>query len=67
MIVLKELPNGFTLYREPNGVGGYRYWSDEVGGGVVVWDTSLVEQSTILAAMTEEARRAREEAPPLSQ
>ena len=33
---------GHYLYVEDNGVGGKRYWSDEIGSGVVVWDTSLV-------------------------
>jgi hypothetical protein len=55
--VLGFLPNGATLYRETNGVGGHRYWSDEVGGGVCVWDTCLVDVSTILAAVVEEQRR----------
>ena len=49
------LPNGCTLYWEPNEVGGRRYASDEVGGGVHVWDTALVNESTLLAALTIEA------------
>lgn len=53
-----ELPNTCTLYREPNEVGGFRYWSDEVGGGVCVWDTCLVGEDTLLAAIVEEKRRA---------
>lgn len=59
--VVCRLPNGCTLYREPNAVGGHRYWSDEVGGGVMLWDTCLVDDSTLLAALTEEARRRKEE------
>lgn len=51
------LPNGATLYRQRNGAGGYAYWSDEIGGGVMVWDTVLVGQDTLLAALTEEHRR----------
>jgi hypothetical protein len=54
--VLCQLPNGSTLYREDNGVGGHRYISDEVGGGVCVWDTCLVASATLLAALTEDAR-----------
>ena len=50
------LPNGCTLYREPNEVGGHRYWSDEVGGGVFLWDTSIVDSSSLLAAIVEEER-----------
>lgn len=42
---------GNTLYRELNGVGGYRYWSDEIGGGVVVWDTALVSVEMLQLAI----------------
>lgn len=56
-----QLPNGSTLYREPNEVGGHRYWSDEVGGGVMAWDTCLVGRGTLLAALVEEERRHRTE------
>lgn len=38
---------GYSIYRAPNGVGGWRYWSDEIGGGVMVWDTSLADRSTL--------------------
>ena len=50
-------PNGATLYRKPNGVGGYTYFSDEVGGGAVVWDTCIIDSATLLCAIVEEARR----------
>ncbi len=49
------LPNGCHLYWEDNEVGGRRYDSDEVGGGINVWDTCLVQDSTLLAALTQEA------------
>lgn len=58
--IVCRLPNGCTLYRESNGVGGHRYWSDEVGGGVMLWDTCLVDPSTLLAAIVEEHRAIRE-------
>lgn len=58
--VVGQLPNGSTLYRELNEAGGHRYWSDEIGGGVVVWDTCLVASDTLLAAVVEEERRIRE-------
>jgi hypothetical protein len=57
-----KLPSGCTLYRKPNGVGGYRYYHDETGGGLLIWDTSLVSELTLLIAITEEGRRARVEA-----
>ena len=49
------LPNGCHLYWKINEVGGRTYYSDEVGGGVGVWDTCLVQDSTLLAALTQEA------------
>ena len=57
-----ELPNGCMLFVENNAAGGRTYWSDEIGGGVVVWDTCLVASSTLLAAITEENRAAVKEA-----
>lgn len=50
-------PNGAHLFRKPNRIGGYTYFSDEIGGGVEVWDTSLVAESTLLAAITCEHHR----------
>jgi hypothetical protein len=49
------MPNGCCLYWQENEVGGRRYFSDEIGCGVEVWDTALVDQSTLLTAMTVEA------------
>jgi hypothetical protein len=52
--MLKEVgrdSRGNTLYVEGNGVGGKRYWSDEVGGGVMVWDTSLVSAEMMRLAL----------------
>lgn len=57
-----DLPNGCSLYREPNGAGGYRYHTDEIGHvETIVWDTCLVDMSTLMAAITEEMRREKEE------
>lgn len=57
-----DLPGGHKLHRQPNGAGGWAYFSDQIGGGVVVWDTSLVDQTTLLIAMAEEGKRADAEA-----
>jgi len=51
------LPNGFHLYRKLNEAGGYTYYSDEVPTGCEVWDTALIDVSTLLATLTEECRR----------
>jgi hypothetical protein len=49
-----RLPNGCHLYYKDNEAGGRTYWSDEIGGGVMVWDTCLVDQDTLLAAIVQE-------------
>ena len=41
MEVIGTTPQGYTIWKESNGVGGHRYWSDAIGGGVCVWDTCL--------------------------
>lgn len=38
---------GYTIFRQVNEVGANRYWSDEIGGGVVAWDTCLVDAGTL--------------------
>ncbi|MCB1970964.1 MAG: hypothetical protein KDG54_11210 [Geminicoccaceae bacterium] len=48
---------GYALYRRPNGVGGHTCYSDEIGGGVLAWDTSLVDRETMLAFLMIEDRR----------
>jgi hypothetical protein len=50
------LPNGCTLYVANNVAGGRTYFSDEIGGGVMVWDTCLVDTASILQAIVEEDR-----------
>ena len=55
------LPNGCTLYWYSNPAGGRAYYSDEIGGGVLVWDTSLVDEGTLLAAMAHERKLAYKE------
>lgn len=42
---------GHSIYRADNEVGGTRYWSDEIGGGVIVWDTCLVDIESLEAAI----------------
>jgi len=45
-----------TLYVEDNEVGGRRYWSDAIGGGVVVWDTYLVSSEELRLCLWVEER-----------
>jgi len=42
-----QTPRGYTIFVEDNEVGGKRYWSDEIGGGVMVWDTALATPETL--------------------
>lgn len=58
---LGPTPKGAHLFRGPDGAGGYSYFSDEVGCGVSVWTTSLVDEGTLLAAMFHEHKRKYEE------
>lgn len=51
-----QMSNGYCLYWKDNEVGGRTYFSDEIGGGVFVWDTSLVYESTLKAAIAQEAK-----------
>lgn len=46
------LPKGNSLfvYMDPT-VGALEYWSDEVGGGVMVWQSALVDPETLEAAI----------------
>ncbi len=55
-IPLKELARdsrGYRLYVETTELGR-RYWSDEIGGGVMVWDTALVSLEMLRLALHEE-------------
>lgn len=49
-----RLPNGCTLYWNET-EQGREYISDEIGGGVVVWHTALVDAGSLLAAIVQEA------------
>lgn len=56
LIEVCTLASGCRLYRRTNQVGGWTYYSDEIGGGVTVWDTALVGEDVLLAAMADRAR-----------
>lgn len=51
------LPNGAHIYRKQNKAGGHTYYSDECGIEVVIWDTCLVAESTLLTALVCEHHR----------
>ncbi len=54
-------PKGNHLYRKSNSAGGHIYMSDETGVSVVVWDTCLIDEGTLLAAMACEHHRRSQE------
>jgi len=51
----RELPNGCTLFWRPNEAGGRTFISDAVPCGTVVWDTGLVDEDTLRAAIEVQA------------
>ncbi len=57
MLEIAEDSRGNHLYVEPNGVGGHRYWSDDIGGGVMIWDTTLGSIEMIELALVCEKKR----------
>lgn len=57
MALATDFPDGTSLYVQNNEAGGYTYYSDEIGCGVMVWDTALVSEKTILAAIEHYRRR----------
>ncbi len=54
---IAEDSRGNHLYVEPNEVGGHRYWSDDIGGGVMIWDTALGSIEMIELALAHEKKR----------
>ena len=46
-VLIFETPEGYGIYAKKNEAGGRTYFSDEVGGGVFVWDTALVSRTTL--------------------
>jgi hypothetical protein len=47
------LPNGCHLFWHMT-EQGREYFSDEIGGGVYVWHTALVDSETLIAAVNQE-------------
>lgn len=47
---------GVTIWWKDNEAGGRTYYSDEVGGGVLVWDTCLVYIDSLFAVLDQEMK-----------
>lgn len=52
-VVIGETPNGYVVSREEDGVGGYRYWYDEMGIPVVLLDTSIIPLDALEIAIND--------------
>lgn len=61
LIEIGKTDSGHTIYCKENGVGGHTYWSDSIGGGVVVWDTCLVSEEEMLFVIKYERLRRKNE------
>lgn len=59
MIELGRTPRGYTIFVEKNELNANRYWSDEIGGGVMVWDTCLVSEESLEFALAHERKERR--------
>jgi len=60
LVRIGDIPGtNYSLYRKPNGVGGFVYMSDEIPPGVVVWDTALCSASALVAALQYEVAPAK--------
>ena len=57
LVEIGTTARGYTLWKQDNGVGGHRYWCDDIGGGRVVWDSSLDSLEPLLAVLAHEGVR----------
>lgn len=60
MKLVKEFDDGISLWVKPNEVGGRTYITDEIGCGVMVWDTALISERLLIAAMQHEKEQPHE-------
>lgn len=51
-----DLHDGYELFVQDNGAGGRSYYSNEIDGGVLIYDTCLHDRAVIIMAMAEEVR-----------
>lgn len=54
-----KLSDGYTLYYRDNGAGGRTYFTDSIPGGVMIWDTCLVDEKTLLETIAFEKQLAK--------
>ena len=57
MDMICDLPSGGILYREGNREGGFRYYSDETGVMLEIWNTSTTSRPTLLMAIADDEIR----------
>lgn len=51
MQIIGQDSRGNCLYHTVSSIGSTQYWSDEIGGGVLIWDTALVSEEMLFLAM----------------
>lgn len=51
MAIVRDFEDGTTLYVKENEAGGVTYYTDEIGCGVAVWDTAMISEKTLQAAL----------------
>jgi len=54
---------GYTIWRQRNGAGGHTYWSDSIGGGVVIYDSCLASEEEVLFCLEADRKLRAEEKP----
>ena len=54
LTLVTKTPEGYGIYMSENEVGGRTYFSDEVGGGVFIWDTALISMATLECVLSVE-------------
>ena len=58
MDMICDLPSGGSLYREENDDGdGHRYYSDETGVMLEIWNTVTTSRPTLLMALADDEIR----------
>jgi hypothetical protein len=48
------LPTGVSIFWDIGEVGERRYWTDEVGGGAMIWNTAFADVTTMSACLAQE-------------
>ena len=53
MIEIGETSRGYKIFREQTDPGGLAYWSDEISGGVMIFDATCLSIESIELALSD--------------